>query len=127
MLIGLLRLELLIPSAASLKDKRAAIRPLLAALMREFGASVAEVGAQDAWRRAEVAVCVVGGDRRHVNGVLSKAHDRAAAWSGEAMLGSSSMELLDAGGGGHGEAKAAGAADADSPALLNETWDATSD
>jgi uncharacterized protein YlxP (DUF503 family) len=95
MVVGLLRLELLIPAAASLKDKRAALRPLLAALSRDFGSSVAEIGDQDAWRRAQVAVCVVGADRRHVNGVLSKAHDRAAGWTGEAMLGHSSLELID--------------------------------
>ena len=97
MVIGLLRLELAIPGAGSLKEKRAAIRPLMAALARDYGASVAEVGLQDAHRAAAVAVCVVGGDRRHVNGVLSKAHDRAAGWTGEAMLASSHLELIDAG------------------------------
>ena len=96
-MVGVLRLELAIPAAASLKGKRAALRPLLAALGRDFGASVAEVGAQDAWRRAEVAVCVVGTDRRRVNGVLSHAQDRAERWSGEALLATSRLELVDLG------------------------------
>ena len=93
--MGVLRLSLAIPAAAGLKDKRGALRPLLSALGREFGASVAEVGAQDTWRRAEVAVCVVSADRRHANSVLSHAQDRAERWSGEAILLDTSLELLD--------------------------------
>ena len=95
-MVGLLLLDLEIPSSHSLKNKRAAVRPLLSALARDFGASVAEVGRLDAHRHAEVAVCVVGNDRRHVNGVLSRAHDRAAGWTGEALLAGSRLELIDA-------------------------------
>jgi len=95
--IGLLRLEVMIPHAASLKEKRAAIRPMMAALAREFGASVAEVGRQDSHRHGVIAVCVVGDDGRHVNGVMSKAQDRAAGWTGEAMLATSRLELIEAG------------------------------
>jgi uncharacterized protein YlxP (DUF503 family) len=97
MVIGVLRLEIQIPANRSLKGKRAALRPLIATLAREFSASVAEVGEQDSWQSAEIGVCVVSGDRRHANGVLSRIHDRAAGWSGEAILGRSSMELIEVG------------------------------
>jgi uncharacterized protein YlxP (DUF503 family) len=95
MVVGVLSLELAIPGNRSLKGKRGALRPLLAALQREFGVSVAEVGAQDAWQRALVGVCVVSGDRRHADQVLAAALNRAAGWTGDTVLGASSMELID--------------------------------
>jgi len=95
MVVGILRLEMLIPQSRSLKAKRGALRPLMSTLTHEFSAAVAEVGAQDSWQRAEIGVCVVSGDRRHANGTLSRIHDRVASWTGEAMLGNSSMELID--------------------------------
>jgi uncharacterized protein YlxP (DUF503 family) len=97
MVVGVLRLELLIPENHSLKGKRAAIRPLLAALHREFGVSVAEVAEQDTWQRATIGVSIVSSDRRHADSVLSAVLDRAAGWSGDAMLGGSRLEMVDVG------------------------------
>ena len=94
MVVGILKLSFLIPENHSLKGKRAALRPLIAALGREFSAAAAEVADQDAWQRATIAVCVVSADRRHVESVLSAALNRAAGWSGDAVLGASATELI---------------------------------
>lgn len=64
--ITLLTIELLIPHARSLKEKRSAVRGLKDRIRSKFNASVAEVGYQDKWQRAVLAACLVGGDRRQL-------------------------------------------------------------
>ena len=64
--ITLLTIELLIPHAQSLKEKRSAVRGLKDRIRSKFNASVAEVGYQDKWQRSVVVVCFVGGDKRHL-------------------------------------------------------------
>jgi len=68
--IGLLRVELRIPQAHSLKDKRRVVRSLLDRVSAKFNAAVAETGHQDVWSYAEVAVVAVSNDGRHVNSML---------------------------------------------------------
>ena len=97
MVVGVLTLDLGIPENHSLKGKRAALRPLISALAREFGVSVAEVADQDLWQRATIGVAVVSGDRRHADSVLSTVLNRVADWEGDLLLGSSQVELLDVG------------------------------
>lgn len=62
--ITLLSIELLIPYAQSLKDKRSAVLRLKDRVRSKFNASVAEVAFQDKWQRAVLAVCMVGSDKR---------------------------------------------------------------
>lgn len=64
--VTLLTIELLIPYAQSLKDKRSAVRSLTERIRSKFNAAVAEVGYQDKWQRCIVAVCLVGGDRHYL-------------------------------------------------------------
>jgi uncharacterized protein YlxP (DUF503 family) len=63
--------ELHIPDCHSLKEKRAVIRPILDGWRRRFQVSSAEVGAQDSWQRADLAVAVVGASVGHVDEVLA--------------------------------------------------------
>lgn len=62
--LTLLTLELRIPQAQSLKEKRRAVRGLKDRIRNRFNASVAEVGYQEKWQRALLAVCLVGNDKR---------------------------------------------------------------
>ena len=62
--ITLLTIELGIPYAQSLKEKRSAVLGLKDRLRSKFNASVAEVAFQDKWQRAVLAVSMVGGDKR---------------------------------------------------------------
>ncbi|OUR64546.1 hypothetical protein A9Q79_04380 [Methylophaga sp. 42_25_T18] len=64
--ITLLTIEMIIPHAQSLKDKRSVIRGLKDRISSKFNASVAEVGYQDKWQRAVLAVSLVGGDKRQL-------------------------------------------------------------
>ncbi len=70
--ISLLTIELMIPWARSLKDKRSAVRGLKDRLRSRFNASVAEVSYQDKWQRAVIAVCMVGSDRRQLESDMTR-------------------------------------------------------
>ncbi len=61
--VTLLSIELMIPHAQSLKDKRREVRGLKDRIRSKFNASVAEVGYQDKWQRATLAVGLVGSDK----------------------------------------------------------------
>ena len=56
-----LSVELRIPHARSLKDKRQILRPLLDGLRNRQRVSVAETDHQDQWQRATLGVAVVSG------------------------------------------------------------------
>jgi uncharacterized protein YlxP (DUF503 family) len=72
MLIGLLQLELHIPGAHSLKDKRHVLQSLIETTRRRFNVSVAEVGRQDAWQHAELGIACVANERRFLDECLSR-------------------------------------------------------
>jgi uncharacterized protein YlxP (DUF503 family) len=80
--IGLLTLELNIPSAHSLKDKRRVLKSLQARLRNEFNISVAEVSEHDIWRNAVIAVVCVSNDSKYAHGLLN----RVANWIENARL-----------------------------------------
>jgi hypothetical protein len=72
MYVGTVSFDLLLGDLRSLKQKRSVIRPIVAELHRKFAVSVAEVGDQDLYRRAEVGVAVVSGDAGHLTDVLDR-------------------------------------------------------
>ena len=76
MVIGSCRVELHLPGNGSLKGKRSILKPLLSHLHREFNLATAEVGSNDAWQSAEVALVAVANEAGHVHSVL----ERAVRW-----------------------------------------------
>ncbi len=76
MVIGLLTLELNIPAAQSLKDKRQVLKSVQARLRNQFNVSVAEVGRHDSHQNAVIAIVCVAADSRYAQGLLT----RAAEW-----------------------------------------------
>ena len=73
MFVGVLQVELSIPGAFSLKDKRHVLKGLLDRLRRDFAVSAAEVDRQDVWNSAIIGVAFVSNDARHVESHLQKA------------------------------------------------------
>lgn len=71
--------DLLLGDVRSLKQKRSVLRPLLADLTRRYAVSVAEVGEQDLYRRAQVGVALVTGDATHGRDVLDQVERCIAA------------------------------------------------
>jgi uncharacterized protein YlxP (DUF503 family) len=78
MTIGVLHLELAIPGALSLKDKRRAVKSFKDRIAHAHNVSIAEVASLDAHRRAEIAVVMVSNDRRYVEGALQIIANKAA-------------------------------------------------
>jgi uncharacterized protein YlxP (DUF503 family) len=66
------RFDLHIPESRSLKVKRAAIRPIVDGLRHRYHLSVAEIGHQDQWQRAELGVAVVAASDGHLRDVLDE-------------------------------------------------------
>jgi uncharacterized protein YlxP (DUF503 family) len=64
--------DLHLEGCQSLKEKRAVLQSLKAAL-RKLNLSVAEVEHQDLWQRAGIAAAAVGSDRRIVDELLHQA------------------------------------------------------
>ena len=79
MWIGWLEFDILLGDVRSLKEKRSAIRPLIAELARRFSVSAAETGWLDLHRRAEVGIALVAADRAHVVAILDAAERLVAA------------------------------------------------
>lgn len=73
MFVGVLQVELSIPGAFSLKEKRHVLKGFLERLRREFGVAAAEVDRQDVWNSAIVGVAFVSNDARHAESHLQKA------------------------------------------------------
>ncbi|HHT9147289.1 MAG TPA: DUF503 domain-containing protein, partial [Candidatus Wunengus sp. YC61] len=56
----------------SLKGKRQVLKRVIDRVKQKFNVSIAEVGENDKWQRAQVGFCVVGNDKRYVNSSLDK-------------------------------------------------------
>jgi uncharacterized protein len=58
---ALVVIELHIPAVSSLKAKRSVVKSMIAALRNDLGVSVAEIGHQDLWQRAQLGVAIAAG------------------------------------------------------------------
>ena len=70
MVVGVLRLELLLPENHSLKGKRSVLRTIKARVQNKFNVSIAECEDQDLWQRATLGVSQVGTDEGHVDACI---------------------------------------------------------
>jgi uncharacterized protein YlxP (DUF503 family) len=70
MFVGIVRVDLHLPSATSLKDKRSVVRSLKDRIRQHAHASVAEVDFQDLWQRAALGIAVVSGEKHQVDELL---------------------------------------------------------
>ena len=74
MIVGLLSVELHIPEARSLKDKRMVLRSIKDRLQK-FNVAVAETEHQDLWQRAELGVVTVASSTSAVEQLLTSVAD----------------------------------------------------
>lgn len=63
-----MRVELHIPCAHSLKEKRKPVAGLKQRLQSKFNASVAEIDYLDDWQQSLLGICMISNDRRYLEG-----------------------------------------------------------
>ncbi|OLR94678.1 DUF503 domain-containing protein [Actinokineospora bangkokensis] len=93
MFVGALELDVLLGDVHSLKQKRSAVRPVIAELRKRFEVAAAEAGHQDLHRRALIGVAAVAADAQHVRDLLD-ACERLVAGRPELELLSAHRRLL---------------------------------
>ncbi|HBE91834.1 MAG TPA: DUF503 domain-containing protein [Gammaproteobacteria bacterium] len=70
--VALVTVELFIPFAHSLKEKRSVVRGLRDQIRARFNASVAEFGYQDKWQRALIGVGMLSGDKHKLEADMAR-------------------------------------------------------
>ncbi len=94
MIIGVLRVDLYIDGARSLKDKRRILKGLIQRVRSKFNnVSISEVGSNDLWQKATIGVSVVSNETRFVNSVLDKATDFINS-TGLVRIGNRKLEII---------------------------------
>ena len=63
----LIKLDLKIPLAHSLKDKRRQVKSLKDRISSRFNASVADIDALDNWQQAILGICIISNDRSYLD------------------------------------------------------------
>jgi uncharacterized protein len=84
--VGLLTLELHIPDAQSLKDKRQVVRSLKDRLRRHFNVAVAEMEYQDVWSRSIIGVVTLSTAEQHVEESLQLVLEDASRQLGRMLV-----------------------------------------
>lgn len=77
MVIALLHLEIHIPYAHSLKEKRMVVQRLKDRLRAKYNVAVSEVDHQELWQRAQVSVVSIGPDRGYLEQRINSVADEA--------------------------------------------------
>jgi len=73
MIVGAAIVEIRIHGSHSLKQRRGVVRSITRRVSNRYNISIAEVGGQDTWQRAELGLCSVGSDRQRVRALIENA------------------------------------------------------
>ncbi|UCG05707.1 MAG: DUF503 domain-containing protein [Desulfobacterales bacterium] len=93
MVVGIGIITLRLHECRSLKGKRKIVKSIINQLRNNFNASVAEIGANDMYQRAEIGVSLVGNTKNFVNSKLDKAFNLVDAM-GLAEIIDTEMEII---------------------------------
>jgi uncharacterized protein len=85
--IGLLTLEIYIPEAHSLKDKRQVLRSLKDRLRRKFNVAVAELDGEGSWQRSVVGVVSLSNNAGHLEQSLRTVLEESENLLGRDLIG----------------------------------------
>jgi uncharacterized protein len=95
MYVGALTLDVLLGDVRSLKQKRSAVRPMIAELQRRYPSiAVAETGHLDLHRRAEIGIAVVSASAGNCKEIMD-ACERMVAFRPEIELLSARQRLYN--------------------------------
>ena len=93
MVLGVCRLELILPENHSLKGKRSVVRSICAQVRQKFNVAIAEVEDQDVWQVAGLGFVVVSSDGRHADRMVQEIVDYIEQRA-EAQLGNYQVEQI---------------------------------
>jgi uncharacterized protein YlxP (DUF503 family) len=93
MTVGLLTLELHIPQAQSLKDKRQIVRSLKDKLRGHFNVAVSELEYHATWQRSVVGIVTLSNEQQHVEESLQKVLAEADRILGPVLI-SHAVEMI---------------------------------
>ena len=65
-----LEFDIRVPTSRSLKEKRAAIRPVMDGIRHRYPVAIAETGHQDKWQRAGMGIAAVSDSVSHAESVI---------------------------------------------------------
>ena len=91
--IGVCRLQLILPDNHSLKGKRSVVRSICAKVRSTFNVAIAEVDDQDVWQVAGLGFAVVSADGRHADRMVAEIVDFIGRRA-EAQLGAYEVEQV---------------------------------
>jgi uncharacterized protein len=89
--VAVLHVELSMPWAQSLKEKRSIVTPLVEKVRRRFPVAVARVAGQDAHDWERLAITAVGADADELHTVMTRVERFLA--SGDARVRASSLDV----------------------------------
>ncbi len=93
--VAVLQLEIVLPEAASLKDRRQVVRSLKDQLRRRFNVSVAELDeTRDLWQRATLGIAAIGTDAVYLRGLLGQASAAAESWAAGQRVAVGEIEII---------------------------------
>ena len=93
MVVGIGIITLRLHECRSLKGKRKIVKSIIGQLRNNFNASVAEVGANDIYQRAEIGVSLVGNTNKLINSKIDKLFNLVDAL-GLAEIIDTEMEII---------------------------------
>ena len=94
MVVGLGIITFRLHDCRSLKEKRKIVKSTTARLSNNFNVSIAEVGSNDIYRKAEIGFALVGNDRKVINSKTDKIFN-AADEMGLAEIIDTQMEIIN--------------------------------
>jgi uncharacterized protein YlxP (DUF503 family) len=96
MFVAVARVDLHIPAAASLKDKRRVVQSVSKRLSNQFPVSIAEISAQEQWGLAVLGLAVASGSASHARGVVEGVLHTLERMRLDAEVGSVDIEVIAA-------------------------------
>ena len=70
MVVGVLQVDVRVPNAQSLKDKRSVLKSLKDQVRGRFNVAVAELDCDEKWQRATLGISTLGDDRAQIERLL---------------------------------------------------------
>ena len=96
MYVGVSRLEIHVPAARSLKEKRAVVQSITSRIRNQYHVAVAEIESLDSWNLAVLGIAVVSNDAGHAREVIDHIVNHVDRMRMDAEPGEVLVDVLDA-------------------------------